>query len=301
MRLLASYVMRGRTQAVMATVLLGGLSLLLAPVSILSSAVTALVTLRQGVREGLNVALLATLAFSLLTLVALGNITPAVGLLAVLWVPAWFLGAVLRSTRSLTLAVQGTLLLGLALIATYYLQFPDPTAEWHRLLEPFGKALVDSKLIPPNQQAEVVDSFAQWMTGILAALYQLQLTAALLVARWWQSMLYNPGGFRREFHNLRLHRMLAYVTLPIVVLAFMGDQGNVQVLDYVALLLMTAYFVQGLALVHGLVGKTKGNQGWLIATYALLILAMPHMFLTLFVAGYADAWFDFRARVRAKD
>lgn len=301
MRLLASYVMRGRSQAVMATVLLGGLSLLLAPVSILSSAVTALVTLRQGAREGLFIAIMAALAFALLTWVALGSVAPAVGLLAVLWLPAWFLGSVLRSTRSLALAVQGALPLGLALIATYYMQFQDPTAEWHRLLEPFGQGLVDSKLIPPDQQAELVESFAQWMTGILAALYQLQLTASLLVARWWQAALYNPGGFRREFHNLRLHRMLAFATLPIVVLAFMGDRENVQVLDYVALLLMAAYFVQGLALVHGLIGKTKGKQGWLVATYVLLIMAMPHMFVTLFVAGYADAWFDFRARVRARD
>jgi hypothetical protein len=302
MRLLASYVMRGRSQAVMVTVLLGGLSLLLAPVSILSSGVVALVTLRQGVREGLLIGFLAASAFALLTLLALGDVAPGVGLLALLWLPAWFLGSVLRSTRSLALALQGALLLGVALIVTYYVQFPDPTEEWRQLLEPFSQRLVDAQLLPAHQQAELVESFALWMTGILAVLYQLQLSAALLLARWWQAVLYNPGGFRQEFHNLRLHRMLGFIALPVLALTFLGNQeGDVQLLDFAALLLMAVYFIQGLAVVHGLVGKTKGKQGWLIATYVLLIMAMPHMFVMLSVAGYVDTWFDFRARVRARD
>lgn len=302
MRLLASYVMRGRSPAVMMTVLLGGLSLLLAPVSILSSGVVALVTLRRGAREGLFIAFLAASAFALLTLVALGDIAPAIGLLALLWLPAWFLGSVLRSTRSLALALQGALLLGVALIVTYYVQYQDPVEEWRLLLEPFSQRLVDSQLLPQAQQAELVESFALWMTGILAVLYQLQLSAALLLARWWQAVLYNPGGFRQEFHNLRLHRMLGYIALPILALTFLGNQeGNVQLLDFAALLLMAVYFIQGLAVVHGLVGKTKSKQGWLIATYVLLIMAMPHMFVMLSVAGYVDTWFDFRARVRARD
>jgi hypothetical protein len=302
MRLLASYVMRGRSQAVMATTLLGVLSLLMAPLSILSSAVVALVALRRGGREGLLVAVLATLACALLALLSQGNLAPALGFFALLWLPAWFLGSLLRASRSLALALQGALLLGVALIVAYYAQSADPVAEWRDLLEPFSQRLVDSQLILEPQRAELVERLALWMTGILAAVYQLQLMASLLLARWWQAMLYNPGGFRQEFHGLRLHRLLAYGGLPVLLLALLTEHdGAGQVVDYAAMLLVTAFFVQGLALVHGLVGKMGANPGWLVAMYMLLFLAMPHMVALLFIAGYADAWFDFRARFRARD
>ena len=53
MRFLASMAMRGRSQAVMAATVLAILALPLPPLSILSAAVVALVTLRRGIREGL--------------------------------------------------------------------------------------------------------------------------------------------------------------------------------------------------------------------------------------------------------
>lgn len=301
MRLLASYVMRGRSQAVMMTTFLGVLSLLMAPISILSSAVVALVTLRQGTRDGLLVVVLSAVACALVALLSLGNVAPALGFFALLWLPAWLLGALLRTSRSLAQALQGALLLGVALIVVYYAQSADPVAEWRTLLEPFSQMLADSQLIPDQQREELVEEVALWMTGILAAVYQLQLTASLLLARWWQAMLYNPGGFRQEFHSLRLSRVLAYIGLPILLSAFLtAPDGVGLILDYAAMLLMSAFFVQGLALVHGLVGKAGGNPGWLVAMY-ISLLVMPHIFVLLFVAGYGDAWFDFRARFRAKD
>ena len=68
MRLLASFVMRGMSQAVMAIGALALLSLLFPPLSVLSSAAVALVTLRRGLRDGLIVLLLGTTACALLAL-----------------------------------------------------------------------------------------------------------------------------------------------------------------------------------------------------------------------------------------
>lgn len=298
MRLLASFVMRGRSQAVMAATILAVLSLTLAPLGILSAAVVGLVTLREGPRPGIFVAFMATAACGLLAILTVGNMAPALGFLALLWLPAWFLGAVLRTTRSLALAVQGALFLGLALIVVYYLQFPDPVAEWTRLLEPFSQTFVDSKLIEASQREELVQGMARWMTGIFAAVYYLQLVAALLFARWWQAMLYNPGGFRQEFHRLSMQRWVAYLGLLILALAFTADDGLM--VKYVAVLLMAAYFIQGLAVIHASVAKSGSNPGWLIAMYVLLLLAAPYMIPVLVIAGFADGLFDFRARMRSK-
>ena len=65
MKGLASFVMRGLSQAVMLTTVLALLSLLLPLVGILSAATVGLVTLRQGANAGARVGLLATLACGL--------------------------------------------------------------------------------------------------------------------------------------------------------------------------------------------------------------------------------------------
>ncbi|NNC54346.1 MAG: hypothetical protein HKO07_01350, partial [Pseudomonadales bacterium] len=44
------------------------------------------------------------------------------------------------------------------------------------------------------------------VVGMIAIMQSITVAFSLLVARWWQAMLYNPGGFREEFHALRLQR-----------------------------------------------------------------------------------------------
>ena len=53
MGFLASYIMRGRLQAMIVASTLALLSLIIPPVSVVSSATVALVTLRRGAVEGL--------------------------------------------------------------------------------------------------------------------------------------------------------------------------------------------------------------------------------------------------------
>ena len=37
-------------------------------------------------------------------------------------------------------------------------------------------------------------------THAVVAAEALTILSALFIARWWQAMLYNPGGFQQEFH-----------------------------------------------------------------------------------------------------
>jgi hypothetical protein len=61
--------------------------------------------------------------------------------------------------------------------------------------------------------------------------------------------------------------------------------------------LVVAWFIQGVALAHGIIGKLGSSSGWLIGLYLLLLFALPHTVIVLATAGIADAWFDFRARL----
>jgi hypothetical protein len=299
MRILASFVMRGRSQAVMATTVLGMLSLILPPVSILSSAVVALVTLRAGEREGLLTGLLAAVACGFLGMIALGNALPVVGLALLSWMPIWLLAMMLRNTRSLSLTVQAGLVFGLALIAVYQLQFQDPVAEWRRLLEPVSQSLVESQLVDEAGRVRLLEALARWMTGVLAAGFFLQLVLSLFLGRWWQSVLYNPGGFREEFHGLRASRVLGYLTLALLVVQF-GLGTELALVRYLLVLLFTLYFLQGLAVVHAMVAQAGASMGWLIGVYALLIFAMYYAMSALAAAGFADTWLNIRSRTRSR-
>ena len=88
MGFLATYIMRGRWQAATAVSVLAFLSLFMPPISIVSSAALALVTLRRGAYEGLTV-----FGISLTGMTVLGAILGSVSFTAlyglVLWLPIW--------------------------------------------------------------------------------------------------------------------------------------------------------------------------------------------------------------------
>lgn len=297
MRFLASFVMRGMPQAVMSTILLAALSLVIPPASMLSSAVVALITLRKGAAPGALVFGLATVVTGGIALLAMGGANLAIGFLVLLWVPAWLLASLLRSSRSLALSIIGAMLLGFVMLGGQFMQSGDPVGDWQALLAPFVESLVDAQLVEQGQQATLVALMAGWMPGIMAAGFFLQLTVSLLLARWWQALLYNPGGFRAEFHQLRLPRTLSVVLLLAALLMWLQGGTEVSVPGYAVVLLIVGWFIHGLALAHGVVGKLGSSSGWLIGIYLLLLFALPHTMIVLAMVGMADAWFDFRARL----
>jgi hypothetical protein len=297
MQSLASFVMRGVPQAVMVIILLAALSLLLPPTSIFSAAAVTLVTLRNGAIPGALVMGLATGVSGIIALFALGGLNLAIGFLILMWLPAWLLALVLRSSRSLSLVVMSALVLGFVMIGGQFIQTGDPVAEWRSLLNPFVESLAEAQLVDTSQQAALVSLMASWMPGIVAAGFFLQLLASLFLGRWWQSLLYNPGGFRSEFHQFRLPKVLAMALLILVGLMFAQTGSEISLVEYVLILLVSAWFVHGLALAHGIVGRLGSSSGWLIGLYMLLLFALPHTVIVLATVGIADAWFDFRARL----
>jgi len=293
---LASFVMRGPSQAVMATSVLAMLSLILPLLGILSAACVGLVTLRQGAKHGLGVSLLATLACGLLVWVSFGNPLPSLGFLIVQWMPVLLLGLFLRSSRSLALTVQLGLLFGVLVIAGQYLFLGDPVSFWQTQLEPLVEQLVQADVLTQANSGAVVLQMARWMSGMLAAGVFLQLVFSLLMSRWWQSLLYNPGGFRSEFHDLRVHRLFGVLGVPALALLVVVNQEMPAVLGYLAVLLLALLFIQGLAVLHGTLGMAGAGMVWLVGLYLLLILVPPQAVMVLATVGLLDIWIDFRAR-----
>ncbi len=289
--------MRGRTQASMAVVFTALLALLLSPLSILSNGLVVLATLRNGPREGLLVVGISVLAMGLLggLLFAQPLLLATVGLM--LWLPAWGLALVLGASRSLARAVEAATLAGMALVLMQYLLLNDPAAFWAGLMQDYMAVNWDSQVVPEDQQRALLQAIAGWMPGGIGGVWALSAALALLFGRWGQALLAGQeGAFAHEFHALRVARPWLWLLPALLLGGLLGEQPNLA--GQLQVVVLTLFLLQGLATAHGLVMRTGGNRGWLFGLYFLLIVGLPHSLTAMAIAGYADGWLDFRARVR---
>jgi hypothetical protein len=70
---------------------------------------------------------------------------------------------------------------------------------------------------------------------------------------------------------------------------------------YLTMLLLVGWLLQGLSLVHALRRRLGASLAWLVALYVLMLFAMPYVVGALALAGFADSWIDFRARLGTVD
>ena len=257
MHALAVLIMRGPGWAALVAATSVTLALLVPPLLFVSGAVLALVTLRQGLRQGALVTLAAAAGAGVFALLSLGSLMPVVWLALVFWLPLLLLAEVLRQTISLATVLRLIALLGLAAVVAFYLFIGDPETWFKDVVQKTLQQLLAAGMIEPSmstQFGEVLTSWAPLLPSQLASSLVISLILALLLARWWQARLYNPGGFRQEFHNLRLGRTLALVMLVLLGLAMaVGAQAPIFV--NLAMVMGVFYMLQGIALVHGVVAK----------------------------------------------
>lgn len=292
MKFLATYVMRGQKEAVLVTAVTALLSLIFFPLSYISAAVVGLVTLHIGTRQGLVVAAISGALMAGLAQLLVGSFLPALAYLLLLWLPLWWIASQLRRGERLSLSLLQSAVFGVVLIAGFYLVLDDPAAWWRVLLdESFHIIFQGENEIDSNQLSLMIEQMATLMTGMMAVAFLLHLLGSLFLARWWQALLFNPGGFGLEFREIRLGRIASGVTLGLLIVAF--TMGGALLIDLLLIMGML-FMLQGIAVVHGLVYNRKAHQGWLIGQYVLLIVAMPQTVMTLALAGLIDNWFNFR-------
>ncbi len=293
MRFLAAYVAKGPLQAVLVVAVSALLSLILPPLGYLGGAALALVTLRMGWRQGLLLILGAVVATGLLGTVLIGN--PLAGLLigVTFWLPLWGMAVNLRRTASEVRSLLLASLFGVMAVLAFHLGSDDPTQWWHSVLQDALKnsigQLSEAERTLFLQNLKLIASL---MTGGVAAALSASLIGSLFLGRWWQAMLYNPGGFGEEFRVLRLGRALTAGFMAVLLLFAFGVGGLL--FQDIFVVLLVPFVVQALAAAHALVRSRGMDNGWLIALYLLLVVANGHMLLLLGFIGAMDNWFDFR-------
>ena len=294
MRGLARLAMRGPMVAAACAAVLALASMVFGVLLVPAGAVVALTTLRFGAREGLKIAAIAT-SFVVAVRLGLGfGVANSLILAAMIWLPAWALANVLRVRRAQDWPLMLAASMVLMYAAALRLAVGNVAVFWREMLKTFFELV--AKDAGARFTTEQLDFFAAQMhSWTLIAIFVL-LCGMILLARWWQAELYNPGGFGSEFRELRLPRRLTMVAGALALAYAFGREGGL-VLDLAGdacVLLVVLFALQGLAVIHFL-ARVRGLAGtWLITLYVMLVL-VPHVAgPILATTGLADNIVDFR-------
>ncbi len=297
MRVIANFIMAGRLQAMLVAASSSVLSLLLPPITAVLAYVGAgalmLVTLRLGPTEGARVMGGALLATGLFAWLALGQPVPVVIATLILWLPAWVLATVLRGSQSLAWTLQLATAMALLGVLLAHVLVGDLAARWREILQPLSELASQQAELNQEQVQALVYQVADLMTGAVAATLLLGLLLSLALARGWQALLYNPGGFRQEFHALALPGWMGAMALACLLGArFVAGEAGALLLQ-IGLVALVPFMFVGLAVVHATAARLGLKQVWLVALYVLLLL-LPQAVVLVVVLGVLDGWFRFR-------
>ncbi|MED5510762.1 MAG: DUF2232 domain-containing protein [Pseudomonadota bacterium] len=298
LRGIADFAMQGRWQAGVAAALLSAIAMMLPPLNYLASGVIALTTLRMGPGEGAKVVTATLVVFMLLAWLLLGQLWVAGLILLTSWLPVFLATLALGYTRSLATALLASSGLGIVTVLLLHLLVPDLTGWWRGMIEPFMASLSEQPgwQLGQDETAQMTDNLAAMMTGLIAAGVSFNAVIGLLIGRAWQSQLFEPGAFGSEFRELQLGRPAAIVTAVLMGLTLTPLSDSLTLLADCLPVMLVAFGIQGLAIVHAIVKLREKSKAWLVTMYVLLVLMLPQMVMMLATLGVLDQWFNFRKR-----
>ena len=272
--------MRGRAQACLVA-LLGVLVPLIGPAAV------GLVTLRKGSVEGALVALWASLPFVVSYFA--GQSSPFVAVMSILALANTLIVAnVLRGTASWSLALVSDVCVAVGFVVVAGVVFQTDLgvmmSDLTELFVSVSEQLEKDYVMPDTSS---VLAWVAWMTAFSALL-------GVVVARWWQALLFNPGGFQQEFQGIRLESKVGLVCLLLVILGF----TLLSEFQFWLQLASIPLIVCGLSLLHYTAKVKKAGGYWLVLMYLGLFLG-PVMSGLLVALGAIDSVLNLRARLVA--
>jgi hypothetical protein len=283
-------------QAMMVASSLALLSLILPPVSIVSSASVALVTLRRGGYEGLYVLIFACLSAALFGFFLFGSFQFALLYGLVLWLPIWLISMVLREGKHLSIAIEIAVILGIVIVIGFYGFVSDPALVWKAILEEMIKPMLASNAdMPAADIKQSIQMFSHYMTGGITAGTVYGLLFGLFLARMWQATLYNPGGFREEYLSIKVRPKLAIASILVLAVAWLMTGVISEICWNIMILFVVLYTFIGTAILHAAFSGMKMKR-FLVPMLYITLIMIPHVIAVVIIVGAADAWLDLRSK-----
>ena len=276
MRAIAEFAMRGRAYATAISMVAAALPLL----GWLSTVIVALVCLRSGIAAG-SLIFLWTLLPVGVAFYFVGDPSPMIAL-----VGTFMMAMLLRQTLSWELVLIASVVFSAA--GTLIFEFSAAG-----ILDRFVQFYIDylaqvdaSVVIDPEQARKL-------LMGFFAVGQAVSMVVMLMIARWCQSALYNLGGFRKEFHQLRLSPAVSgSIVLAMAVCYMFGDQLG----RWLPLLTVPLVFAS-IGLAHWLMANRELSKNWVVGFYGSLVLLSQIVYPFLASLALMDSWFDIRNRI----
>lgn len=299
MRSLARFILSGPFQAIAVVYAFALLSFPFPFLIIFSGGALALITLQEGIRQGIKVLLGCLLLITVSTFFVFGSVTTGP---LIAWLPVVILALVYRNTQSLNLTLQLLTIFGVIVTVLIAIMFPDIQTHWLNYLQ----SLIDAVKKDPQFQemfqnsklnTDIVKQYlpiiASVMTGGLVSLFMLTMSLTLFLGRWWQSLQGYIVAFRKEFITIRLGKVLAGFTMLFVIAALVVKHAMFWQL---AIVCLSMYSLQGMAIVHAIIGQLSSSMLGFVVVYGLLFIAAPQMIMALSTLGVLDTLINFRER-----
>lgn len=268
MKALAQFAMRGQWQAMFLTIAGAGSALF----CWVSAAIIALVSLQQGPKWGGYLLFWALLPSGLLVYVY-GDAGPLM-----LLVSAWVMASTLRLSGSLSTALLSAVPIGLVSGGIVVLLGQSYLEQLVSLFDSFLQSVEQSM----QGSAEVVFDRPTTLqiAGILALSNAFAASASVLLGAYWQSSLYRPGLFGREYVRAVLPATTAVVLVVFAVAMVVADAANG---SWAAIFCVPLVFT-GLGYVHARGRAKHKGKGYFTGFYALWVV---FDFIKLAVVGIA--------------
>ena len=278
---LANFILRGRVQA-LAVAFIGSFF------PLISSATIALVSLCKGAKEGLLLFLWISLILGLIQQASTDN--PLLAAVSIASLGIMVIAAkVHRHLASWQWTLLATIAISVACAFSFGLLMGSEVTAFLTTVEAMFAA-INSK----QQDAQIsLDLTESMLLGIVATLLAIGSIMSLMLARWWQAGIYNPGGFQKEFHSFKIEAKVAVILVAVLLAGqFMSKSSQIWS-DLAALPLLIA----GIALVHFAVKLLDQGRQWLAFLYVGIILAGKPVTVILLVLGLTDSLIDLRSRL----
>ena len=275
------------------------ITMLMPGLATVSGAVLVLLVIQQDVQKAMFAAGFAGLI--LVVVAFLSGSSPILVLIGVatFWLPILALAGVMRSTRSLTLTLQLSVIVVLVGIGAFYALIDDPAGFWQEVIAA-TPALQGMQLVELRAAVgATAEQFAGIMTTLFAIGFWFGLVMVVTLGYWLYQQLPNKKAEFGRFCDLNFGRVVA---LLLAVTSVIGFTVNAIWIQSIAFVLFAVFWLQGAALVHwlrasGFVPVIAVFAVYILTILSLVIVNLQYMIPLLAVLGYTDAWFRYRHRV----
>ena len=135
MLFLASFILKGQSQAALVAAAMAILGLAFPPAAWISAAVIVLVTLVNGPKNGLITTAFSVVGAALFAYLIFSVPQVAAVFVLVVWLPAWLVASVLRQTVSLAYSLQALTAMSMLSFLMVYTVVPDFGELWRETLD----------------------------------------------------------------------------------------------------------------------------------------------------------------------